>query len=44
MQTLQLSDEALSQLNDLATKAHIPANILVEQLIKKHAEEKNPYW
>lgn len=42
MQTLQISDEALNQLNDLANKEHIPANILVEQLIKNHAEEKKP--
>ena len=40
MQTLQISDQAASQLNEMASKKHISTSILIEQLIKNENEEK----
>jgi len=40
MQTLQISDQAANQLNELATKKHISTSALIEQLIKNENEEK----
>jgi len=40
MQTLQISDQAASQLNEMASKKHISTSILIEQLIKNENEGK----
>jgi len=42
MQTLQISDQAASQLNEMASKKHISTSILIEQLIKNENEGKKP--
>ena len=39
MQTLKISDEAASQLNDLAADEHVSSSELMEQLIKAKAAE-----
>jgi len=40
MQILQISDQAASQLNEMASKKHISTSILIEQLIKNENEGK----
>jgi len=42
MQTVQISDQAATQLNEMATKKHISTSALIEQLIKNENEEKQP--
>lgn len=39
MQTLQISDQAAQQLNNMAAQERISSNDLIEQLIAKHSEE-----
>ncbi len=39
MQTLQISDEAASNLSQLAQREHVSSTELIELLIKKHSEE-----
>ena len=39
MQTLQISDEAASNLNNMAQQEHVSNTELIELLIKKHSEE-----
>ena len=40
MQTLQISDQAASQLQALAKQEHVSSSELIERLIKKHNEEQ----
>ena len=39
MQTLQISDQAAQQLNDMAAQEHISSSDLIEKLVKKHSQE-----
>ena len=39
MQTLQISDQAAQQLNDMAAQEHISGSDLIERLVKKHSQE-----
>lgn len=39
MQSLQISDQTAKQLHDLAERAHITRDELIERLIKKYSEE-----
>ena len=42
MQTLELKDDVATQLKQAAEQAHISTNELIEQLLMKYAEEKEP--
>ena len=39
MQTLQISDQAAQQLNDMAAQEHISGSDLIERLVKKYSQE-----
>jgi predicted CopG family antitoxin len=39
MQTVQISDNAVAQLQDLAAQEHISSSDLIERLIAKHSVE-----
>lgn len=39
MQTLQISDQAAQQLNDMATQEHMSSSDLIEKLVKRHSQE-----
>jgi len=40
MQTLQISDQAAQQLQNMAAQEHISCNDLLERLITKHSQEQ----
>ncbi|WP_156829937.1 hypothetical protein [Methylovulum miyakonense] len=40
MQTLQISDQAANNLNDMARQEHLAPAELIEQLIEKHRNEQ----
>lgn len=39
MQTLQISDQAAQQLNNMAAQEHVSSSDLIERLIEKHSQE-----
>lgn len=39
MQNLQISDQAATQLHDMAEQEHVSSSELIERLIKKYSDE-----